>query len=387
MCDHEPLCLSFECSSTELKCNLNSAGLPTASAFEDYMFCSKDPVDECGTTHNCDANAQCTNTPGSFTCGCNSGYTGSGVTCEDINECTLGSDGCDATAKCTNTVGSFSCECAAGYETAVTDSVCAGCADAVSIVDYSPAIVYCWSTKQWVSSCAGCANCASPEAVFDGSSTTFWNPQPSSSDVSLTLDLGAEVEVTGLDWTVYGDTSHDRAILDSYTSADGVTFTLNESKDLPSGGGASFVHTVTYDSPVTTRYLKLVARSGPYQIWLPALAISFGSPCPEDATRSMCPDIPLVCSDIDECYSPDDYNCATNAGCTNTVGSYLQLRLRRGWRDLRGHRRVHLGLGRLQRQRRVHQHCRLILLLLQLGLRRGRCDLRGHRRVWGLGQL
>jgi len=32
-------------------------------------------------THNCDSNATCTNTQGSFTCKCNDGYYGSGVTC------------------------------------------------------------------------------------------------------------------------------------------------------------------------------------------------------------------------------------------------------------------------------------------------------------------
>jgi len=36
-------------------------------------------------THNCDNNATCTNTIGSFTCSCNSGYYGSGTTCNGNN--------------------------------------------------------------------------------------------------------------------------------------------------------------------------------------------------------------------------------------------------------------------------------------------------------------
>ena len=39
-------------------------------------------IDECAdSSDNCDANAACTNTGGSFTCACNTGYSGNGVTC------------------------------------------------------------------------------------------------------------------------------------------------------------------------------------------------------------------------------------------------------------------------------------------------------------------
>lgn len=39
-------------------------------------------IDECeGDTHGCHIYANCTNTPGSYTCRCRDGYTGDGYTC------------------------------------------------------------------------------------------------------------------------------------------------------------------------------------------------------------------------------------------------------------------------------------------------------------------
>ena len=43
-------------------------------------------LDECTSgTHNCNSNAACTNTAGSFTCACNVGYTGPGTTCTGMS--------------------------------------------------------------------------------------------------------------------------------------------------------------------------------------------------------------------------------------------------------------------------------------------------------------
>ena len=40
-------------------------------------------IDECTDgTHNCNANAECSNTEGSFTCDCNDGYAGNGTDCQ-----------------------------------------------------------------------------------------------------------------------------------------------------------------------------------------------------------------------------------------------------------------------------------------------------------------
>ena len=45
--------------------------------------CLSPDIDECtDNSDNCHANALCTNTVGSFTCACNTGYSGDGVECE-----------------------------------------------------------------------------------------------------------------------------------------------------------------------------------------------------------------------------------------------------------------------------------------------------------------
>lgn len=45
-----------------------------------YVFAD---VNECEhNQHDCDDNATCTNTPGSFLCTCNKGYGGNGTICE-----------------------------------------------------------------------------------------------------------------------------------------------------------------------------------------------------------------------------------------------------------------------------------------------------------------
>lgn len=96
-------------------------------------------IDECDRgTDNCDLNANCVNTQGSFECMCREGYEGNGRMCTgiyravlpalnlgiplrelflnaDINECFRDSDDCSDFARCFNTQGSFTCTCLRGY--------------------------------------------------------------------------------------------------------------------------------------------------------------------------------------------------------------------------------------------------------------------------------
>ena len=77
-------------------------------------------VDECGNqgTNNCDTNAECTNNDGSYTCQCKAGYQGDGTNgnCANINECTTNQHGCHTNAFCTDSPGSFTCTCNQGLK-------------------------------------------------------------------------------------------------------------------------------------------------------------------------------------------------------------------------------------------------------------------------------
>ena len=73
-------------------------------------------IDECSTDNGgCSVGATCANTAGGRTCTCATGFTDDGVNCVDINECLTDNGGCDVAATCTNTPGSFSCACDPGY--------------------------------------------------------------------------------------------------------------------------------------------------------------------------------------------------------------------------------------------------------------------------------
>jgi hypothetical protein len=99
-CHSNAACITFAC-----QCIVGFTG--------DGLSCVD--IDECTLNlDNCDDdNADCANTEGSFACTCHTGYTGNGVTCTDIDECAL--NPCDVDANCTNTPGSFFCTCHSGF--------------------------------------------------------------------------------------------------------------------------------------------------------------------------------------------------------------------------------------------------------------------------------
>ena len=89
-------------------------------------------IDECAV-EPCNINANCTtNSLGSYSCACNQGYSGNGTSClgegefmrlkwqddtflTDIDECAANPGPCSINATCSNSAGSFTCTCNQGY--------------------------------------------------------------------------------------------------------------------------------------------------------------------------------------------------------------------------------------------------------------------------------
>jgi len=79
-------------------------------------------VNECAAgTHDCQSNATCVDTPESFTCQCNAGYTGDGDTCSAQVACGVTPSLCDLNATC---VGGTACVCKPGYFGSGTNTNC-----------------------------------------------------------------------------------------------------------------------------------------------------------------------------------------------------------------------------------------------------------------------
>jgi len=88
----------------QLTCT-NASGTSRASATVSVNECAD-------ATHDCQTNAQCTDTPNGFTCACKAGYSGNGDTCSSLQACGATPSLCGTGASC---IGGTVCQCNAGY--------------------------------------------------------------------------------------------------------------------------------------------------------------------------------------------------------------------------------------------------------------------------------
>ncbi|KAL9966601.1 hypothetical protein ACROYT_G024703 [Oculina patagonica] len=80
---------------------------------KEYGYICETDIDECSTSNPCLNGADCSNTPGSYYCTCQPGFTGENCG-EDIDECST-SKPCLNKGHCTNTLGSYNCTCQPGF--------------------------------------------------------------------------------------------------------------------------------------------------------------------------------------------------------------------------------------------------------------------------------
>eukprot|EP00117_Sycon_ciliatum_P003759 scpid31014/ scgid8416/ Fibrillin-1; MP340 len=126
-CDSNAACTNLD-GTFQCDCNFGYSGPGTvcqdvdecllfSGASASYSGLSSGSGDGSGSASGsglgpCSLFANCTNTIGSFFCTCQTGFSGDGFNCADIDECIAGgSHNCDANATCSNTQGSFSCSC------------------------------------------------------------------------------------------------------------------------------------------------------------------------------------------------------------------------------------------------------------------------------------
>ncbi|KAK2171661.1 hypothetical protein NP493_1037g00031 [Ridgeia piscesae] len=107
-----PQCTKLcNCETPDTTCNPTTGCVTCPRGFEGGD-CSID-TDEC-LTHPCDAHSTCVNTPGTFRCDCDEGYTQSNATtCKEFDECE--SDPCQNGGTCSDRSFNYTCTCVAGY--------------------------------------------------------------------------------------------------------------------------------------------------------------------------------------------------------------------------------------------------------------------------------
>eukprot|EP00736_Rhodelphis_marinus_P003694 Rmarinus@m.18323 len=319
--------------------------------------------DECALgTHTCSVNAYCNNTVGSFTChcfesyggtgvecdacssngysyevdgddtgetncACNTGFDGTGYTCQDVNECFLSSNSCNENAICSNSPGSYSCTCLSGYS---GDGItCLECADHANAVYVGNNTMECSCNSGYSGDPVD--NCSDVNECVESSHNCGLNATCTNSAGSFECECNNGFGGDGLSCT---ECSSDASVQGQI--AGGTECTCNTGYD----GDGEFCE--------DNNECELAMHSCDESASCSNTAGSFGCACDNgfggdgvtctqcdtnahttevdsDETECVCNDGYVgdgsSCSDVEEC-TDGVHDCSENAICSNTAGSF-----------------------------------------------------------------
>jgi hypothetical protein len=302
-CDRNATCV--EGADAEFTCACNTGYQGSGISCADLNECNDPSLHDCHPTWG-----GCQNTVGDYLCECLPGFSGDGRDCADVNECDTGTNPCGVHL-CNNNAGNFYCACAPGYTGDYPD-----CVDVDECAD-NPTLC---GTGTCTNS-LGAYTCACPQGYSfrDGTCADINECTENPNICGLTAQCANN------------DGGYACACLDGYRYQNTQCIDVNECADNPTlcGPGTCNNSPGAYTCACDPGY----AFVGGTCADIDACSSPTLNDCSADAT---CADLPgtytctcnagfsgdgTVCADDDECADGTD-NCSADATCTNTTGSF-----------------------------------------------------------------
>ncbi|XP_060593354.1 fibrillin-1-like [Ruditapes philippinarum] len=262
-------------------------------------------------------------------CVCNIGYAVFFKTkCEDIDECTANTDNCDSTnGGCTNSAGSFTCSCNTGYNLEADGFTCTAIITSVACNDDSDCSV---DDNSQCDTTNGKCVCKLGFAITG----------TKCEQITTSMDCSSDVNACSVDGNSECDTTRGKCICNSGFAVidtkcrDIDECTTNADNCDDTNGGCtntegSFTcscytgHNLEADGYTCTAIITSVDCSYDNN----ACTVDGNSICDAHTGKCVCNIGYAVffktkCEDIDECTANTDNCDDTNGGCTNTAGSF-----------------------------------------------------------------